>query len=516
MKTEFFAQIFTPTTVAGQWEAGTAYPIAKDLLITARHVLYPELRDETKLRQVEWSDYKDVSGQKITSDITRVVFDGGKDLDIAIVACQTPPEINSFIKLSERDPIAGEEWDSFGYPKIGEEGRKGIRKKMPIMGEFLHPDNHHELDLKFEEKLMTPQLWQGLSGAAGFSRTSGQLMMVIISMPTDLNRLYAVSIPYLLRKSPDFKKAAGYPIDADTTTNLLPDVKLGENFKAFLRNQISAELKLPEAKYLNEQLAELFNHDKREKNLETLITNSLLSNQIDKAIGDYLTLAASDCISPKGCRFHEVSGKLDKVREIAEQILGWLVLASIDENKIQQILPNCEKHKSYYFSLAVNSIAGVEIVLSRRFDRKVTWTNKDKNSPYPTSPHRIKLDNSLLKWDDKETLRKILIAIWDQVFPTDPEPKTSTDELNQGEIDLLNETLEILRDQPRDKEHYYIAFKLPEASPEFIEKSYLLLLKCLPQITMVQFGIENSDSLFVIPEVKITARIGVFYRKINS
>ena len=47
----------------------------------------------------------------------------------------------------------------------------------------------------------------------------------------------------------------------------------------------------------------------------------------------------AECIST-GCNCRpEVGDKLDLVREVAEQILGWLVLASIDENKIQQILP---------------------------------------------------------------------------------------------------------------------------------------------------------------------------------
>jgi hypothetical protein len=228
-------------------------------------------------------------------------------------------------------------------------------------------------------------------------------------------------------------------------------------------------------------------------------------------------LAASECISPTGCCFQEVGGKLDKVREVAEQILGWLVLASIDENKIQQILPNCEKHKSYYFSLAVNSIAGVEIVLSRRFDRKVTWTNKDKNSPYPKSPYRISLDNSLLKWDDKETLNKILIEIWNQVFPALETEKKGGDKLDQGELDFLNEILEERRNHPRKKEHHYIAFKVSEASSVFIESIYDQLLNRLPQMTVVQFGMEGaSDNLFVIPETKVTAKVSQFYRAINS
>ena len=129
--------------------------------------------------------------------------------------------------------------------------------------------------------------------------------------------------------------------DTQTITNLLPEVTLGADFKKFLHKQISAELLKPEARWLKEQLADLFNHDKAAKDLVALLTDSLLEPPVDEAIRDYLTLAASDCICPTGCRYPEVSDKVALVRQAAEQILGWLVLSSINENEIRQIFPCC-------------------------------------------------------------------------------------------------------------------------------------------------------------------------------
>ena len=228
METMLFAQIFTPTILDGGKRAiGTAYPIAKGLILTDRHVLYPDSIDESKPREVVWPDCQ------FTSEVTDIVFDGDKDLDIAVVACQTPPQVNSPIILTDRDPVANEGWDSFGYPKAGKDGAKGIREKIPGKGTFFQPDaNSHSLHLTSEGDATTKKLWQGMSGAPVFSRNPRQLLAMITSTPEYLEeRLYAVSITYLLKTDADFKKAVGYQADAQIATSLLPEVKLGEDFK---------------------------------------------------------------------------------------------------------------------------------------------------------------------------------------------------------------------------------------------------------------------------------------------
>lgn len=507
MKSEFIARIFTPTTVNGQWEAGTAYPIAQDLLITARHVLYPERRDETKLRQVEWPDCNDAEGRVFTSDITGVLFDGGKEIDIAIVACKTPPEVNTSIKLSDRDPITNEGWDSFGYPQAGT-NNQGKQEKIPGKGTFFQPDaSRHILHLTSDGDASTKELWLGMSGAPVFNRNKPrQLVAVIASTPKDLDeRLYAVSIPYLLRNNSDFKQALTFPADAQTATSLMPPVKLGGDFKKFLHQKIDVELRRPEAKFLTEQLAEYFGHDKAASDLITLIIDSLLEHPVDEAIRNYLTLAASDCIHSKGNRRHEVGDNVAVVTEIAEQILGWLVLASIDENEIQQILPRHDRHESLFFALGVNSVRGVEIVLSRCFNHNTT-----------KSPIYIRLPESCFKWKDEETVRKIQIEIWNTVFLGAEQQKGENDELDATEIDTLDATLRSRRIKPRNAEHYYMAFKLPDSDCAFAEQVYQKLLNSLQQMTVIQFGVGCLDKLFLLPEARVTTEINEFYREINS
>lgn len=506
MKTELFARIFTPTTVTDEWEAGTAYPIAKDLLITARHVLYPKQRDETQLRQVEWPECKDASGQPFSSDIASVVFDGGEEIDIAVVACKTPPELNISTKLSDRDPASDEGWDSFGYPQAGTDNQ-GEQEIIPGKGTFFQPNpGNHTLHLTSEGDARTKELWQGMSGAPVFHRKTRQLIAVIASTPKGFNeRLYAVSIPYLLRKNQDFKKAVGFLTDAQTATSLMPPVKLGADFEKFLHQKINTEMRRPEAKFLTEQLAEHLGCNKATSDLITLIIDSLLKPPVDEAIRNYLTLAASDCIHSKGNRRYDVGDNVAVVKEIAEQILGWLVLASTNDNEIQHILPRCDLHESLFFALGVDTVRGVEIVLSRCFNHNTT-----------KSPIHIDLPESCFKWKEEETVRKIRIEIWNIVFPSINEQKTVDDQLTATEINTLDETLRSRRIKPRNAEHYFMAFKLPERDCAFVEQVYQKLLSSLQQMTVVQFGVDYLDKLFLLPEARVTTAINEFYREING
>jgi hypothetical protein len=219
-------------------------------------------------------------------------------------------------------------------------------------------------------------------------------------------------------------------------------------------------------------------------------------------------LATSDCL-----RYHQTSDKLT-VKQIAEQILGWLVLSSIDEHEIQNIFPCCTQHESLFFTLAVDSFAGVEIVLSRRFNHKTTWQKKD--SPDPKGTYAIPSQQSCFKWEDEETVRKMLIEIWNAVFPAlDTQKSPDSKKLDETELRKLDSTLRSRRIKSRNAEHYYIAFKLPK-DDSFAENVYRQLLNCLPQMTVVQFGVKGSGNLFLIPEEYVSTEVNEFYRAINS
>ena len=172
------------------------------------------------------------------------------------------------------------------------------------------------------------------------------------------------------------------------------------------------------------------------------------------------------------------------------------------------------QHEALFFKLGVDSFAGVEIVLSRRFGRNTAWPNKDSANPH--SRYLIPPQESWFKWDGQETVRKILIEIWNTVFPALDAQKGPDDKLDKTEIEKLDETLRSRRIKPRNTEHYYIAFKLPEGGSAFAENMYQQLLSSLKQMTVVQFGVECLDKLFLLPEARITTEINEFYREING
>jgi hypothetical protein len=94
--------------------------------------------------------------------------------------------------------------------------------------------------------------------------------------------------------------------------------------------------------------------------------------------------------------------------------------------------------------------------------------------------------------------------------------KQADEELSKKEINRLNSALKYRRTDSDSSEHYYIAFESLENGSDFSENIYRLLLSSLQEMTVVQFGVENSTSLFLIAEADIATVIDEFYRAIDD
>ncbi len=64
--------------------------------------------------------------------------------------------------------------------------------------------------------------------------------------------------------------------------------------------------------------------------------------------------------------------KHDQIKEAIQQILGWMVLASVDDSYIKN-LGSAPDYPSVYFELPVETPAGVELIVSRRFQRQAKF-----------------------------------------------------------------------------------------------------------------------------------------------
>lgn len=289
----------------------------------------------------------------------------------------------------------------------------------------------------------------------------------------------------------------------------MPKIECGEDFKTTLQNNIITELKLPKAQCLKERLGKHLGLKPKDKNFIQHIAQSLLKCEIDVAIRDYLTLAATDCLESDG---NESSGC-----DVAEQILGWLVLASIDETQLEEVLSHGHRSEGIYFALAAKYFSGVEIALSRRFFHTAAWGKASHAEADPKGRFVIQHKDSWFVHDTEEPVNRILQEIWNAVYETELGKEQKADlKMSDDDVALLNEALREGRLRPKNNAHHYIAFKLPENHEGHEEAVYDELLKLLPEMTVVRFGLQDAPSLFLVPEARITAHVNAFYCAIKK
>jgi len=196
-----------PTKAQGGRTIGTGYPITKDLVLTARHVVLFEGRDPNVPISIEWPDLKDNTG-KLCSSIVSEIIEFGEQYDIALLKCDIPPKAhNSLPYLTQQFPKAHEKWESLGYPRIGKD--EGVRNKVSVLGKFHPSDNTHQIQLTSESDAIEKEGWCGISGAPVFNGNT--LYAVISKTPTERKECFtAVLIPWLINNLPTFSSAIGF------------------------------------------------------------------------------------------------------------------------------------------------------------------------------------------------------------------------------------------------------------------------------------------------------------------
>ncbi len=549
LKSELVALVEVPTTLKGEdgqfkRSIGTAYPIRDGLVLTARHVLYHNNINPEKRRILSWRRSDEVAPYH-TAAVTQadITFEN-EDFDIAVVKCDTSRLAVPLSVLSDNFPKAHESWEAMGYPRAGVED--GLRKKTPAGGAFFTPDQDYYIQqLESKGDAEESRLWKGMSGAPVFDCQSGKLSGILIRTPNNYdkvveyadersettveavfeNRLVSVSIPYLLRPG----KCDGF-LDAVSQQNLaeivLPSPILSADFEQWLVDELAEELHALKSKtlVLHEQLIkELGLNGKLEAGSEdacSQIANTLLKEHEFENAVDALAAAASECLLENGRRY-SAQLPLEQVRSAVESALGWLALRAIDESQLRTILPVCTHRSSLFFRLkSVQSLAGIEIAMARRFNRKPNF-----NSQYDSeheSRYRITLPKELFKWDGEESVRRVFIEIWNRVIQIPSKRKELHDHYTLDDIRYLNRQLAKRREHRRYPEHFYLSFtekdcKDDKGCADFILGIYQDLLSKLHEMTVIEYGGGDEQSvLFVIPEEDIRTTIDLFYEEING
>ncbi|NOQ65174.1 MAG: hypothetical protein GQ582_11745 [Methyloprofundus sp.] len=129
-----------------------------------------------------------------------------------VAKCDTPDHTNS-VHFCAFASLAGN-WTSLGYAKTGQDHNKKIRVKDPAGGSiFQSLDDDWILQLESKGNASKVTLWRGMSGAPIFLEETNTLVGIIVETPREdkqgnsvhEERLYAVSIPYLLKNCPEFQ-----------------------------------------------------------------------------------------------------------------------------------------------------------------------------------------------------------------------------------------------------------------------------------------------------------------------
>lgn len=264
---------------------GTGYPIAPNLLLTARHVVENVDWQGGGCVSVEWPDLKDGNGKPLTAVAGSIAFDGevfveGKltKCDLVVLDCELPQAINpkpASSMLVKRFAEGREGWKTAGYPNVN--GNK-LDSATGLLGADLEqPTIKLTLDDTIDSTVARANGlqngWGGMSGAPVFDIASGKIQAII----TDHNlwmqkQLIGVSIPYLLNSSQQFREITGIKSLIQRHQQFVAEQKqqicnvLSEmtNEDALFK-QIATQLKLAVAnttyQKLQEKLLEAFDQD---------------------------------------------------------------------------------------------------------------------------------------------------------------------------------------------------------------------------------------------------------------
>lgn len=208
-------EIFVPTTAGdGVGRIGTGYPIAKDRILTARHVLFPEDLKSAADFKIRWHYQRDSgkpAGQWQTVGRDRIVWPGTTELDAAVIEFAFPEEVNEWRNLSARNPATGTPWESQGFPEVG---KRDDNSRVPVPmrgGIYKRADRAKEcwLDVTAPPKVAAD--WRGASGSPVF--VLSQFVGIIIEVPPGFSGMLTALPASRLLDEPAFCAAIDRLVD---------------------------------------------------------------------------------------------------------------------------------------------------------------------------------------------------------------------------------------------------------------------------------------------------------------
>lgn len=469
LKAKLVAKVVT-STGSRNFKIGTAYPIRKNVVITAFHVI-PDI-NSFQATTIEW-------GEKESPVISILYSD--KDNDIVVLECETPEGI-PVVDVCRYAPLSTEHWDSFGFPDAGIDHLLEVRKKTPAGGNYLvQSDESCEMHLEVGSDAAETQLWRGMSGAPVFTAGTNQLTGVICRVPDNenpdfKNRIYATSISQLLKTDPLFQSAIA--------TNNEHDQYIG-------KQQLALEKELAELKdgsdAFYQALAKEFGQDSSVK--PGVLCQSMLDAHAKLATQsiENLRLASEPFMK--------------NMRERCELLLLHLLATKA---------PNDIWSGDSFHDLSVRTRMLCELKLSTRYQVTPRLTQIGKGEI--AGLHAIHDHSSKeVGFDPEKNAQEQAKSIAYHIYMR-ADDEYGIDEMEQEDWQAVNESLSTRR---KGEHPELIRFELnaqkesehPLASEEVRSELY----KLLPALPIVLFGSQTEEG-----EKSLRAQVKVFYERLEQ
>ncbi|MEE9355680.1 MAG: toll/interleukin-1 receptor domain-containing protein [Methylococcaceae bacterium] len=264
----------------------------------------------------------------------------------------------------------------------------------------------------------------------------------------------------------------------------LPD----EQFRDKIRDEI--QVLLDQQRNLSDSLKVTLTEETQET-----LADFLCNKEFETAIDDYLYPATKQSLSE--VEFN--SKPYENTWEAAKSILSWLSLLVVSKEWVEE-QANLKCFDGFSFQVQVKTACGIEVA-SARFRQFLPKLEAMTGKAAVQGQGGILPPQLNSGWGKDMPLERILIEIWNKVFPEDTRQPV-TDKLSDVELSNLNKTL-ATREQ-RKTHHYYIPIPENQAIASQI-------LKELSSITIIYLtSSANQPTLRIEDEGLFTSVIREF------
>ncbi|SDW69679.1 hypothetical protein [Thiocapsa roseopersicina] len=235
---DLLIEIFVPLADgSGRGRIGTGVPIARNRILTARHVLIDDglaTDADFEIRWHHWRDTDSDAGRWTRVDRSKILFDVGPHrpdalkqvMDAAVFEFTFHPDVDQWCELTTRNHATGTPWESEGFPDVGRRN-DGDRVAVPLRGKTYQSANQAiEAWVDVAAPTLKPEDWKGASGCPVI--VSSRVAGLLTEVPPGFGggRIMVLPIRRLLQR-PEFREAIGYCSNRDRLRDLVVELQRG-------------------------------------------------------------------------------------------------------------------------------------------------------------------------------------------------------------------------------------------------------------------------------------------------